>query len=93
MIASVITQVRQLCAGLDTFGENLEAQVVGQGDDCAHDGPGVRVTRQVGDERLIYLHGVDRQALQITQARIASAEVVDRETETVQGTVVFTAKK
>ena len=60
-----------------TFGTHLHAKVVGQHHDRRTDGGIVGIAVDVLDERAVDLDEVDRQALQIRQARIPRTEIVD----------------
>ncbi len=64
---------------LDPFRDHPEPESVGEGQDRADDGGVVRVDRQVPDELLRHLEGVERQPLQVSERRVARAEVVDGE--------------
>ena len=62
---------------LDTFGNDVEGEVARQVGDRPHDGLIVRVPVDVGDEALVDLHLVDRQAGQVSERRVARTEIVD----------------
>ncbi|MCY1367594.1 hypothetical protein D9M69_545370 [compost metagenome] len=64
------------------FGYHFQIQAVGHGDDGADDLGVVRVAGGVADERLVDFQGVDRQALEVGQRGVASAEVVHGEAHT-----------
>ena len=63
------------------LGDHLPAQGRGQPEDAAEDGQIVRVVEHVADEALVDLELRHRQAFQVGQRRVASAEVVERETD------------
>ena len=50
-----------------------------QRDDGGDDGALLAVFRRLGDEGAVDLHLVDREALEVREARVAGAEVVDRD--------------
>jgi hypothetical protein len=63
--------------GLHAFGDDLHAQRARHLQDGAHDGGVAVVVGQAADEAAVDLELVDREALQVGQAGIAGAEVVD----------------
>ena len=65
--------------GLDAFGDHLQPQRPPHVDDRAHDRAVALVAGQALDEATIDLQLPDRDPLQVGQARIAGAEVVDRQ--------------
>ena len=65
--------------GLDALGHHLDLQRVGERDDGRDDGALVAVGGQLGDEAAVDLHLVHREAAQVGKARVAGAEVVDRD--------------
>ncbi len=60
------------------FGDDGDAQAVGQGDHGLDDRP-VGLPVETGDERPIDLDRVEWQVLEVGQRRIAGAEVVEHE--------------
>src|SRR5262249_54141052 len=78
---------------LYTFSDDRALQVVPQVDRRAHDDRRIVAGEHAADEGLVDLDRVDRQLLQIAQARVADAEVVDlklyaqalREGQCIQG--------
>ena len=72
----------QLARCLHTLGNGLHAQAGGHADDGAHNGFVVGVVGDVAHEGLVDLDLVDLKLLQITQGRIAGAEVVNRHAHT-----------
>ena len=66
-----------MCGGLDAFGHDAQVQLLRQGDDGGHDGRILVVVLQLVHEAAVDLQLGGRQALQVQQARIAGAEVVD----------------
>src|SRR5581483_2438368 len=69
----------ELLGPLDAFGDEAQAQAVRERRDGAHDGGVVRVPGKVADEGLVDLELLQAKALEVAQARIAGAEVVDRD--------------
>ena len=68
---------RSMVRRFHAFGDGLQIQAVRHLDDGAHDGRIVRVGGQVADEALVDLELVDVEALEVGQAGVAGAEVVD----------------
>src|SRR3954468_7625127 len=62
---------------LDALRDDAEAQRVGDVNDGTYDGSVGRAPRDAGDERLVDLDLVDRQALEVGQRGVAGPEVVD----------------
>ena len=63
---------------LDALGDDAQAQAVRERDDRFHDRGVVRVRHEFAHEAAIDLEFVEREAPQVAQARIARAEIVDR---------------
>ena len=78
--AAEVADQLQLVLGLDALGGGLHLEVGREGDDGA-DERGVAAFRVGGaaDEGLVDLDLVERRPLQIAEARIAGAEIVERE--------------
>ena len=72
------TQERELLEGFHTLGNDLHFQVVAERDDGARD-HGMAVVQAAAQEGPVDLDEVDREFLQVAQARITGAEVVDRQ--------------
>ena len=66
-----------LLLGLHALGGDAQVQPAGHRDDGGDDGRIVGIMAQVLDERAVDLQRVDGEALQVRQARVAGAEVVD----------------
>ena len=77
LVALVRAQERQLFACLDAFGDHALLEISPHADHRADDGRRIRIGSDVAHEGAVDLQGVDREALQVTQARIAGTEVVD----------------
>src|SRR6185437_7942642 len=78
LIAAEPAQEVQLLLRLHALGDHLQMQAVRQRHDGAHD---LRIIAAGGDfldEGVIDLELVERQAPQVAQARVAGAEVIDR---------------
>src|SRR5262245_50349696 len=67
-----------LLRGLDTLRDNIQRKLLRDHDDRAHDRGAVGTVREIANERLIDLEAGDREALEIAQAGIAGAEIVER---------------
>ncbi len=77
-VASGRLQKLKLGRRLHSLGDDLEPQAVCERDDGADNGCVLRTADDVIDEHPVDLELVDREAAQITHARIAGAEVVHR---------------
>ena len=66
-----------MCLVFHTFGDDFQFQAMGHGDDSAGDGCVFGAFAQATNERLVDFHVIHGEAFQVTQRRIASAEVVD----------------
>ena len=78
-IAPRLAQEVELLGGLDAFGHHAQVQLVAERDDRLHDHGVVGIGGQIDDERTVDLELVDRKALQVAEARIAGAEIIDRD--------------
>jgi hypothetical protein len=78
-IAAERLHALELGFALDAFGGDRDAERAGHGGDRAHDrlvgGLGV----DLAQERAVDLQLLDRQQAQVGEARVAGAEIVDRE--------------
>ena len=63
-LAAFVAQELQLVVSLDAFGDHGQLQRMGHRDDGPGDGGVVWIDRDVADESLVDLDGVDRQSLQ-----------------------------
>src|SRR5579859_5723230 len=61
----------------DAFASDAQIEGPGEGGDTADNGRVLSVVAQAVDERAVNFERVDRETLEVTQARIASAEVVN----------------
>src|SRR5882757_2272122 len=77
LVALVGAQGACLLGGLDALGYDLESQVVAEGNDGADNGGVVGFGCHVLDKRAVDLQAVHGKALQVRQARIAGAEIID----------------
>src|SRR6516165_5420271 len=75
--AAELAQLLELLPALDPFGNHLDVQMARHGDDGAHDREVAEVGHQVAHEAAIDLERVHPPALEVREARIAGAEVVD----------------
>ncbi len=72
-------QEQVLLGGLDALGGHLHAEAAAEADHRVHDGGGVGRPFDRAHEARIDLELVEREAAQILQARIAGAEIVERQ--------------
>ena len=79
LVALVGGQQRRLAFAFDAFGEHLHLQLVRHRDDGARDRHVFRRRGDVGHQRAVDLDHVHRQPAQVAQARVAGAEVVERD--------------
>src|SRR5215212_7307202 len=79
VLAAQGIEPRVLLFGLDAFGDHAHAEVRRERDDGSNDLAVLRVVRHLRDERAVYLQGVDGEAVQVGERRVARAEVVDGE--------------
>ncbi len=77
--AAVQAQPADLLGVLGALRDHVQLQGLGELDDGPHDRGALGVGEQVGDEGLVDLDLVDRQALEVREAGIAGAEIVDGE--------------
>src|SRR5262245_34212100 len=77
LVAAVCGEQLELLLRLDSLGHDLELEAVSQADYREGDHRVLRIGRDVADERVVDLERVDRKALQVSEARVAGAEVVD----------------
>ena len=68
-----------LLGGLDALGHDRHAEQVGELDDREDDGVARAILFQVGDEALVDLDDVDREALEVGERGVAGSEVVEGE--------------
>ena len=61
----------------DALGDGAQAEAVGHLDDRAHDRCILGVARQIAHKRLINFQLVYLETLQISEARITGAEIID----------------
>ena len=69
----------QLLLGLDALDNNLQAQLRAQPRHAAQQGHPALVVAKALQERLVDLHLVQRKAVQIAEARIGGAKIVQRD--------------
>src|SRR5215217_2411047 len=72
-------QLHQLRGFLDPLGGRFDAQRMSKLGDCADDRARALTSQQILDEAPIDLQLVEREALQITERRIAGAEIIERD--------------
>jgi hypothetical protein len=78
-MAVVAGQEVALLARFHALGDHRQPQAAPQGDDGAHDGGVVGVGQHVAHKGLVDLELIQRQALEVAQAGVAGAEIVERE--------------
>jgi hypothetical protein len=76
-VAAGVGEALALGVGLDAFGDHVDVELVGHGDDGLGDGQVARVGGEVADEGAVDLEGVDVHPLEVGHGRVAGAEVVD----------------
>ena len=69
----------ELLDRLHAFCGHVEHQLLRDRDDRADDRRVVRIIGDVADEGLVDLEPGDREALEVAQARIPSAEIIERD--------------
>jgi hypothetical protein len=79
LVAAAAAQAVELLERLDALGDHAHAQAVRQRHDRFDQRRAVGVAGDVLHEGTVDLEHVHRQALQVRQARVAGAEVVDRQ--------------
>src|ERR1700733_2445846 len=79
LVALVRAKKPQLLERLDPLRDHAQLEALRHADHGGDDAGILARRRDLGDERLIDLERVDRKFLEIAQARIARAEVVDRD--------------
>src|ERR1700694_5499499 len=75
--AAELAQLLELLPTLDTFRDHLDVQMPGHGDDGADDGEITQVRHQVTHETAVDLERLYTPALQVREARVANAEIID----------------
>ena len=70
-----------LLYGFDTLGGNAQPHGMAKRQHCRDDGDGIDIMAQVLDEAAVDLDRVDREAMQVAEARIARAEIVEGDLE------------
>ena len=78
LVAAGEPQQHALLVGLDAFGQHFHAERMAERDDRLDDGAGMAGSAQRADEGAVDLDLAEREFLQIAQARIAGAEIVER---------------
>jgi hypothetical protein len=75
----------ELLLRLDALSDEIETQIAGQRRNGADDRLSFCRLDRLSRERLIDLHLVDREAVEIAQAAVARAEIVERQTHAQRG--------
>src|SRR4029077_9471343 len=75
--AAELAQLLELLPTLDAFRNHLDVQMPGHGDDGADDGEIAHVRHQVTHETAVDLERIHAPALQVREARVADAEIID----------------
>ena len=78
-VATVSREEFELRGVFDTLGDDGEIEAVRERDDRAGNERVVGIGVRVPYERAVDLQRIERKALEVTKARVAGAEVVDRE--------------
>ena len=79
--ATVVEEKAALLLGLDTFGERLEAERMGELDDRSDKFAGVLVVGETLDEGAVDLQHAHPGLVEPSERGVAGSEVVDRELE------------
>ncbi len=79
LVAAGEPQQHALLVGLDAFGQHFHAERMAERDDRLDDGAGMAGGAQRADEGAVDLDLAEREFLQVAQARIAGAEIVERD--------------
>ena len=66
-----------MCDGFDTFRDGFYTQLLTHRDHCRNNGGVVRISADIAYKRLIHFDFVHRKTLQIAQARITGAKVIN----------------
>src|SRR5882762_9475450 len=80
--AAELAQLLELLPTLDTFRNHLDVQMAGHGDDGTDDGEIAQVRHQVTHETAVDLERIHAPALQVREARVANAEIIDGDAHT-----------
>src|SRR6187397_2784750 len=78
-VALMLFEKTVLLGGFYAFRDHAQAQAVSHRDDGLRDRRVVLVARQIEHERAVDFYAAEREALQVTQRRVAGAEIVDRD--------------
>src|ERR1019366_1606353 len=74
---------------LNAFSHRLTIKSTRQSNNTSNDCLVALVFQHVTHERLVYLEHINRQATQITQRAIASAEIIQRKSHTKRATRLY----
>src|ERR671936_1743697 len=85
LLAAKTAQEMLLAFVLDAFGDYREAKRMRHLDDGAHDGGVAALLQDAGDERAVDLQRGERKAREVSEARVARAEVIDRDANARSG--------
>jgi hypothetical protein len=77
VFAPEFPQHRKLFGRLQPFGDHIEPQAVGHGQDRPHDLHAISILAHCFREGTVDFQSVQRKAVKVAQRRIACAEVVD----------------
>src|SRR5580658_7642982 len=77
LVAPVSLKELQFCFCFHTFGDNAQPQASAHADDGSHDAGLIWLSRDLLDERLINLEGVDRKLPKVAQTGVPGAKVID----------------
>jgi len=76
-VAAGFFEESALLDGFYAFGEDVEAEGIGEGDDGACDGFVVGVSEQIADKGTVDLQLIEGHELEVAEGGIAGAEVVE----------------
>src|SRR5690348_13128023 len=77
--AAELAQLLELLPALDSLGDDPDVEVSGDCDDRTDDRKVAHVGHEVADEAAVDLEKIDVPLLEVAQARVSRAEVVDRD--------------
>src|SRR5438552_13921949 len=75
--AAQLAQPLDLLGGLDALDDDALAEVLRERDDGGENVRAARIERVLREERAVDLHGINGEAVQVAERRVAGAEVVE----------------
>ncbi|EKD39902.1 MAG: hypothetical protein ACD_75C00256G0002 [uncultured bacterium] len=77
LVAAMAPKIAELPFGLDALGDNLEVEVMAEGDDGLGDRRTAWVVGHLADKGDVHFQFVEGKPLEVAEAGIAGAEIVD----------------